>query len=197
MKITTFNPIKDGVPLKPEQYMEKYPELSEREETSNLRAIEVMWCWFYAHPDSPYAKLRHDYKAIQATKIVFDTINKNFYELKQIELLRRGNIPHNWYKCIEFFKGINTELRLDAKNMHVKMYEQYKEIVEQGTSGFVNEKGEVDYKEYVATMKLIKGEMAELIDNIERGFGVSQFNYKGAEENEGQYYCEMYLKNKK
>lgn len=197
MKTVTFSPIKDGVALKPEQYFEKYPELSEREEVNNLRAIEVMWCWFYGHPDSPYCKMKHDKRCAETTKIVFDTINKNFYEPKQIELLRDGLIPHNWYKAIEFFKGINTGLRVDAKNMYVKMYEEYKEILDGGKNNFIKDDGSYDFKEMVSTLKMIKAEMADLVNEIERGFGTSTINYKGSEENEGQYYCEMYIKNKK
>lgn len=196
-KTVTFSPIKDGTPLKPEQYIEKYPELSERDEMGNLRAIEIMWCWFYGHPDSPYSKMKHDKKCAESTKIVFDIINKNFYEPKQVELLRDGTIPYGWYKAIEFFKGINTGLRADAKNMFVQIYEDYKKIVGGGTKQFLSDDGSIDYKNYVSTMKMIKQEMAELVNDIERGFGTSTISYKGSKENEGQYYCEMYLKNKK
>lgn len=197
MRATTFNPIKDGKPLKPEQYIEAYPELAERDETKSLRAIEIMWCWFYACKDSPYERLKHNDKCKEVTHIVFSVINKNYYEKSQIGLLKDGIVPHDWRNAIEFFRKVNTELRSDAKSMFIKMYEQYKEIVEGGYESFKKEDGEIDYAKYVATMKMIKNEMSELINNIERGFGSSIFSQSATGVSEGQYYCELYIKNKR
>jgi len=195
----TFSPIFKNKGLTPNEYKDKYPELDERSETRHLRGIELIWCWYYGSKESPYKIYKHNEKCRMCTELVFDTIKTDeFYEENKIQLLRDGVISdQKWYVAIDFFKSINTDKRVDAKLMVEKIYEDYKTIVDEGIEGFRNKDDDIDYTKYSNTMKMIKNELPELINTIEKGYGTSVLMSHGENIEEGQYWCEQYIKNKR
>ena len=195
----TFSPIINGKGLKPSEYKDQYPELDERKETRHLRGIELMQCWYYGSKESPYKLFDHNKKCKSCTELVFDTIKTDeFYEEGKIELLRGGIISdQKWYVAIEYFNSINTDKRIDAKLMVEKIYEDYKTIVEGGIVGFTNNDGDIDYTKYSTTMERIINKLPELIETIEKGYGTSVLMSHGENIEEGQYWCEQYIKNKR
>lgn len=196
----TFSPTLNGRGLKPDEYKDAYPELDERDETRNLRGLDLMWCWYYGSKESPYVRNNdsHKVKSAFVSDLVFDIIRTNeFYEEGQIQLLRDGIIPVHWYPAIEFFKNVNTDKRVDAKAMMEKLYNDYMSIIERGIEGFRNADGEVDYTKYSNTTKMIKNEIPDLINTIEKGYGTSVLMSHGDSADEGQYWCEQYIKGKR
>jgi hypothetical protein len=198
----TFSPIKDGRPLKPEEYMMEYPELTRRDETKNMRGIELMWCWYYASNESIYVKDKKSHKdrCGSVTDLVFKKINKNrSYEIDKIELLKDGVIPRDWSRAIEFFKSRDTETRSRAKDIIDKMFDEYEKVVELGIEGFkvVDKDGNstIDYNKFSTTMRSIKAELDDLVKKKEEGFGVStHFIGLNESETEGDYWNRLYLK---
>jgi len=195
----TFSPVLNNKGLKPNEYKDKYPELDERDETRHLSGIELMWCWYYGSKESPYKLYDHNEKCKLVTEFVFDTIRTNeYYEDGNIQLLRDGNISdQKWYSAIEFFRGVNTDLRENSKQMLIAIYDTYSELAFAGTDSFTDDKGIIDISRYTSTMNKIKEEQADLIEKIERGYGTSVLMSHGDKNNEGQYYCAKYIKSKR
>jgi len=163
-----------------------------------LRGIELMWCWFYGSKESPFDSYKKNKERAEVvSKYIFDKNENLHYEEKQKESLLKGSIPPNWYKCVDFFKNNITDMRVEAKNMMVAMYEEYQEIVTEGRHGFKNADDEIDYTKYVATMKRIKDEMPDLIDTIEKGYGTSLSLSKEDGNAELLIIYEGYIRNKR
>ena len=169
----TFSPFINGKQIGVNDYLDKYPELKDNEDCSKLNSIELMWCWYYGSSESLFVKSYDDKKkrAYAITDYLFSQ-NDVYIEKKTKEELYAGNISHLWYKVIDFFKSVNTDIRLGAKLMVEQMYEQYKYILGQGTEAF-NEDGVINWKEYTATTIRIKDQLPDIIKTIEMGFGVS------------------------
>lgn len=196
----TFSPFVDGMMLSPEEYIQQYPELTDAPELKDMRGIEMMWCWYYASPDSPYVKKGYGdrEKATQVTDFVFNKIFKGrTYDESTQKALRLGNIPTNWAQAVEFFKRIDTGARAAAKESIDTMFKKYNDIVEAGATQFKNADGETDFNKYIAAMKLIRVELKEIIKERETGFGVTEkkLDLKD-DETEGSYWCSLYLKTK-
>lgn len=193
----TFNP--RGI--LPEEYIMKYPELRENDETRKLKGVELIWCWYFGSKESPFNKkaINHKDKCAAITELVFGNIHKGkFYDDKIIDALYIGNIPQQWMQAVDFFKRTDTLARTHAKSMIDTIFQQYTEIIEKGVEGFRNpDTNEIDYSKYVTTMKKIQDELTTLIRQKEYGFGVSDA-WVGDDDaiNEGSYWAEMYLKSK-
>jgi hypothetical protein len=209
LKYSTFSPIVNGKPLKMIQYVEKYPELKEREDTRDLSGVELIWCWYYGSKESIFVKQLTEKKerAAAVTQYVFDKNYEVHYEEKSKQNLSLGIVPPNWYKAIEFFRNINTDMRIQAKNMVEKIYNQYNDIIDNGVDGFTKGdtvtkdgeliKGEIDYGKYVTTTKMIMERMPELISTIEKGYGTSlSINTDKGQAEELDIY-ESYIKSKR
>lgn len=197
-----FNP--DGV--LPEEYLIKYPELGDYDETRKLRGVELQWCWYYGSKESPIVKKRkpngeplsHLEKCQVTTALIFDKIFKgHFYDEKIIEGLRTGDIPTTWTQAVDFFRRVNSDARSTAKSMIEKMFDQYTDVIEGGPEKFVDKNGDIDYGRYITITKLIRGELPDLIRQKESGFSVTDsFVDEEKEMSIGSHYCEMYLKRK-
>lgn len=195
-----FSPIYEGKGLSPEDYILKYPELAEAEETRNLRGVELMWCWYYSSPESPFVLKEYPAKerCILCTELVFDTIYKGrMYDEKIIEQMRRGIVPSQFGQALDFFRKKNIEVRARAKTMIETMFEKFNDIIEGGADKFKSKDGETDFTKYASTMRLIRGEMKGLIKEVEEGFGVSENHINiGNDEKEGDFWNKTYLKTK-
>lgn len=186
--------------MSPEEYIAKYPELQQAEETKKLMGVELMWCWYYASPESPYnlKNNTHNAKCEKITSLIFDKIYLGrVYDSAKINYLKFGNIPNDFASAIDFFSRTDVETRKTAKELIEKMFEQYTEIIERGTAGFKTKDGEVDYQKFSSTMKLIRNELDEIIKKKEQGFAVTE-KYINEDDDltEGSYYISSYLKSK-
>jgi hypothetical protein len=197
----TFSPVVNEVLLLPEQYVQEYYELGEAEETRGMRGIELMWCWYFASPDSPF--VRKGYldreRSVKVTHVLFDELFKDRpYDEKTINKLKKGEIPMQWHQAIEFFRRIDTTARARAKDSLNLMFDKYNEIIEGGTDNFKNkDTEEVDFEKYVKTMKMIRNEIKDMIKEREYGFAVSEKKLElDEDETEGSYWSKMYLKTK-
>jgi hypothetical protein len=196
----TFSPVIDGVGLSPEEYVQQYPELSEVEALKDMRGIEIIWCWYYASPDSPYVKKGYAdrEKATQVTDLVFKHVFQNrTYDEGTKKNLRAGVVPTSWSQAIEYFKAVDTGARASAKESIDLMFVKYNEIVEGGAEHFKDKDGNTDFNRYISAMKSIRNELKEIIKERETGFGVTESKIDLKEdETEGSYWCSLYLKTK-
>ncbi len=190
----------------PEEYLIKYPELNDYNETKKLKGVELQWCWYYGAKQSPFVTKRdedgntltHIQKCQAVTALIFDNVFKNrFYEDKTIAELREGNIPNGWTQAIDFFRRCDTDARSISKSLIDTIFEQYSSIIEGGPEAFKDKNGDIDYAKYSSTTKMIMKELPELIQKKERGFSITEsFVDEDAELTEGSYWNEMYLKSK-
>lgn len=183
----------------PEEYITKYPELKDYDETNKLKSVELIWCWYYGSNDSPFVKanIGHEDKCEKITILVFDKMNEGrYYDDGSKKKLLSGNIPAAWVRAIDFFRKVDTDTRAYAKNMIDTIFEQYNDIISKGVDAFKNDIGEVDYAKYVGTMKKIQDELPSLIKQKERGFGVSDVFVGNDGTAEGDYYVELFLRSK-
>ena len=197
--IRIFSPIVNGNPLLPEEYMLKYPELSERDETKNLRPIELIWCWYYSAPESPFVleSKSHEVKCKEITELVFGIINRGrTYDNDKIDRIAGGQLHYDFIRAIEFFKTRNKEVRKRAKDIIDRIFDEYEKIVEEGSKGFKDKDGGLDYSKYTATMRRITEEMADLIKKKEEGYGVSEHIGFTDSMTEGDYWNQYYHKTK-
>lgn len=192
----TFSPFVNGRQISVNKYLEKYPELKEHEDCAKLNSIELMWCWYYGSKDSPFFKKYFDKKdrAFHVTNYLFKQEDVFIEPTTKKELLD-GKISHLWHKVINFFMGLNTDIRLSAKNMVEAMYDQYRDIMENGLKYFTDADGIVDFTKYTTTTVKIKSELPSIIKTIEEGFGVTR-TVSGADSDELAIY-ENWIKNKR
>jgi hypothetical protein len=195
-----FSPVKNGKGLSPEDYMVEYPELNRAEETKNLRGVELMWCWYYGSPESPFILKEYSEqdKAIACTELVFDNIYKGRpYDEKTLIDMRKGNVPTFFGQAIEFFRKKNLEARSTGKSMIDKIFQSYNDIIEKGAEQFKTKEGDIDYAKFTSTMRMIRNEIPELIKEVEEGFGVTDKHINmDDDEREGDYWNKTYLKTK-
>ncbi len=194
----TFSPFVGGVQVSINRYLELYPELKAHEDCSKLNAIELMWCWYYGSKESPFNQKYFNKKerAYHITQYLYRHENKKHYiEDATREELENGKISHLWYKVIDFFFKTNTDIRQGAKSMVESIYEEYRQIIEQGRSAFEDDDGNIDFNKYTATMAKIRNELPSLIKTIEEGYGVTR-TVGGAGSDELAIY-ENWIKNKR
>jgi len=196
-QIRIFSPVVEGKGLKPEEYLVRYPELAEREETRGLRGIELMWCWYYASPESSFVleSMSHEEKCEKITDLIFNTVNKGrSYDEGRIEKLNLGELPKDWKRVIDFFKTRDKKLRERAKSIIDTMFDEFENIVKEGTEQFKDKEGTIDMSKYIMAMKRIREEMPDLIKKKEEGYGVNEHIGISDSITEGDYYNNMYLK---
>ena len=200
MNIRVFSPVINGKGLSPEDYVVKYPELAQADETRTLRGVELMWCWYYSSPESPFIIKGYPdrERAVKVTELVFGIIYKGRpYEEKLLEKMYKGLIPQQWGQAIEFFRKKNSKVRAEAKTMVEKILEEYKSIIKGGVAQFQTKEEDIDYSKFSSTMKLIRNELKDLIKEVEEGFGVSEkYANIDDDEKEGDYWCKYYHKTK-
>lgn len=196
-QIEVFSPIKDGKPILPEEYVLVYPELSRREETKNLRGIDLIFCWFYGSKESPFKDMQHADKCEKISDLVFNTINKGSYDENKIKLIVRGTLPREWYRTIDFFKTRDADTRSRAKSIIDKMFDECEKMIDMGVDAFKDKDGIIDYNKYSSVISKVQDDLDMLVKKKEEGFGISEHFIGLADgETEGDYWNRYYLKQK-
>lgn len=187
--------------LSPSEYTTKYPELLDIKEfrEADLRGIELIWIWYYSNHESPYVEKYPDHRdrCLHVTDLCYNQIMKNaFYDEKFVLRLRAGNIPDSWNPAIDRMRRIDTAARVRAKSIIDSIFDQYEGIINGGVEQFQKD-GITDFREYASTMKLIRNELKEIINEQEAGFGVSEMLRKDSDDvSEGDYWCNVFLQSK-
>jgi hypothetical protein len=179
----SFDPRNDAI----ENYRNNYPEFGEIDEFKDLKSFELAYVWFYSHPKSPITEKGDD----RVKKCLQEVYGKNWEDS-----YKKYKTPDERIKlAINIMSRINDNVRMRAKMMVDKTFNDYEELMSVGIAEFQSASGGIDYKAFIDVRKTILKELQELVRIKERGFGISGKKGNTTQLN-GQELNEIYLKSK-
>ena len=183
-------------PRKATDYKSAYPELSRISEFKKISSDELKVAWYYANPTSPFANISDDDERL---KLAVEEVYKS--DTTKKEQFLNGEYSSNFTAAAMRMSKINATYRKRAYEIINIMIDEFQEIVEKGREGFsttkVTESGaitEIDYAKFVTTMKMIRSELPQIIEQAEEGFATKPKDKEKSEE--GQNYMTDYHKSK-
>lgn len=157
--ISLFEPSKRDLRL-------DHPELGEISEFRDLTSHQLKFVWYYANPTSPLSRIKGDRTRIEAA------LNKAFPsgapEAVTSSYLEK-NFPDKISRAIERMKRFRPAIRSKARDTIQRIFDNFVKI-----SDASKEDLQIDgkAKQYVDLAVKIAGTMPELVEQLERGFGV-------------------------
>lgn len=174
MIVRLFDP--EGVD--PRNYKTQYPELMDTPEFETLGGRQLMFIWYYANPTSPLIDIRDNkQRAEEALKL--SQYKPDEAKKKRLLSLNFDDVTE---RAIEVMGSFEPGARYVSWMMIKKIFDEYQKMVNGGKEFFTEEKfdkeglkvGEVfDHRGYVSSTKEIALQLPNLIDKLEKGFGVS------------------------
>ena len=166
--------------------LRSYPELAAEPKFKDISGEDLLFSWYIGCPSSPVDPEWSDqtrYKTAAAKAI--NGINSK----DKREKYSAGDIPDEVKQAIEKWRQMSPDARLLAKRMTQTMFSKLQQLVEVDVENdFVSirtigkgddkeEIKEVDWagrKSYVDSMAKISETLPSLIDQLEKGFGITE-----------------------
>ena len=186
------------------EYRNKYPELKTIPEFQPLADFELIIVWYFSNPTSFYVyKYQNRNERMKAiVKEVYDDKEKGASFLNRFQM-RTLNNQEDWDLAILRMGKIIPDARVKAREMTETIFNDYQMLLQLPLSEFTTGdkidkdgntfKGKTDYNQYLAVRKTVIGNLPELIEKVECGFGI---NKVGEMTTEGQSIIEEFHKNK-
>lgn len=164
MSLTLYDP--RGV--EPTAYKEKFPELKEIAEYSDLSYFQLIFIWWYANPSCPLVE--RDVPMEQRVLVALDKsgLSKKL-TAKELTRYRDLQFPDTITDAINRTYKLNVGLRVSTRAMFISIFENYEKIKD--VANFTHD-GVVDYAEYLKISTQAVNALPLLVKRIEEGMGV-------------------------
>lgn len=172
MNIRIFDP--QGV--KPEDYRNRYPELTRTAEFDNIPPKGLIFIWFYANQTSPLVLYTSDDYERAEEALKRSGFNPGKVERDRILKLQWDSA---FAEAIKKMNSFDPGARYKAYCMIKNIFDHYEKLIAQGPGAFQTTEGEddkvityTDHKRYVDVSAKIADELPGLLTKLEEGFAI-------------------------
>ena len=181
--------------INPDDYKKRYLELDQIPEFKQIKARELVFCWFLSNPTShlvyeyPDREERID-KACEKTWNDSNSAKSFARNFKERKLPNQTQLEE---ACRRMEKILPT-VRYRAQEMLNNIFKSIEDLLNKPQSEFTNKAGDPDLNSYMAVRKMALKELPEMVKLAEVGFGIEA---KETSKISGQANISNFLKNKK
>lgn len=152
-----------------------YPEIEKMEVFRIISKLELLFVWYFACKSSPFYK--EEDRRIRAEKSLIEAFGLNKAEqLKSVYMA--GNFSEKIRNAVKEMEAFEIGPRIKAKIMVEKVMDNFMKLVDTDVeTAFKNKEKEEDFvkrKSYVDASAKIIEKLPTLINQAERGFGISE-----------------------
>lgn len=172
MNIRIFDP--QGV--KPEDYRNRYPELTRTTEFDNIPPKGLIFVWWYSNPTSPLVLYTpDDYERAE------EALKKSGFNPGKVERERMLKLQWDsaFAEAIKKMSSFDPDARFKAYMMIKSIFDHFQALIEKGPEAFQTTEGEgdkivkyTDYKRYVDVAAKVADELPGLLTKLEEGFAI-------------------------
>ncbi len=148
--------------------LQEYPELKEKPELNSLRDYELRFVWYFANPTSPIIDCTMSDRAVKAVQFAF--LDDAVSEAERNTFIT-GKFTDKIRAAINVMKAFNPQVRMRAKMNAEHIFRNIEKIIHVDKVK-MKMMGFADKKQYAEMSMKVMAQMPELINIMERGFGV-------------------------
>jgi len=144
----------------------EYEELGEIEEFRILSQREMNFVWYFANSSSPYYVLPEKDRLMKCLELMKGELTD-----EKLEAYYDMRFPKNVASAIDRMRKFDPKLRIQAKAITIKIFNNIKRIVNINPDSIVDME---EKKKYVSMSLDIMKSMPDLVRQLEMGFGVRE-----------------------
>lgn len=143
-----------------------YPELVEYPEFENLKDKQLKFVWYVANRTSPIIGYKPEKRIAKAIELVYKDKDMPFHEQ-----WRKGEFPDDIKTAVDRMAHIKPDVRLEAKFTIMRIFDQHQKMTVLGEKELDGMDAD-EKKKYTELSIKIASEMSNMVQLMEKGFGV-------------------------